>query len=271
MLTKFATRAAARAHGKAMGKLETVPHLAEAALSVPWVTEIAYDAEKHDETDHMDAVGMLVSNRHVVTSAHTFRDGRTIPLKDKEYFARIGSDKLGQGRRCGIERIIVHPDFQAVVSGQRRPKGRNPDLAILVLSEPVDIEPAAIVDGNPLKFYASVTVFGWPLGGEGTCNLHQVDTAILPYTSGMVAGLVPGEIVLANFAGMGQLGGGYSGGPVVIFPEGQQEAPRLVGVVSRGALGMSTQDKFGAPGIATDLTHHREWVNKIVQSSGDRV
>jgi hypothetical protein len=266
MLTKFALRTAARVHGKSMDKLETVPRLAEVPISSPWVTEIAYDAEKHGETDHMDAVGILVSNSHVVTCAHTFREGRRIPLKDKEYFARVGSDKLGQGRRCGIERIIVHPDFQAVVPGQKRPKGRNPDLAILVLSEPADVEPSAIVDGHPLKFYAPVTVLGWPLGGEGTGNVHQVDTAILPYTCGIVAGLVPGEIVLANFAGTGQLGGGYSGGPVVIFPEGQQKAPQLVGVVSRGALGMSTQDKFGAPGIATDLTHHREWVDKIAQS-----
>ncbi|WP_410675387.1 trypsin-like serine protease [Amycolatopsis sp. cmx-4-68] len=266
MLAKLLIRSAVRAHGKAMLKLETAPHLAEELTPTPWVVEIAYDAEKHGDMDHMDAVGVLVSDRHVLTCAHTFRDGRETPLNDKQYFVRVGSDKLGQGRRCSIERIIVHPDFKAITPGQRRPSGRNSDLAILVLSEPADVEPVTIVDGHPLKFYSSVTVFGWPLGGEGTGNLHQVNTAVLPFTCGMVGGISPGEMALANFAGAGQLGGGYSGGPVVLFPEGQQGTPRLVGLVSRGALGMPTQDSYGPPGIATDLTHQRGWISETVRS-----
>lgn len=76
-----------------------------------------------------------------------------------------------------------------------------------------------------------------------------------------------GEMVLANFAGTGQMGVGYSGGPVVIFPDGQQQDPQLVGVVSRGVSGLSTEETFGPLGTATDLTQHREWLNGAVRSS----
>lgn len=162
MLTKLLTRSIARTHTKAMAKLETAPHLADTPISPPWVVEIAYDAEKHGDLDHMDAVGVLVSDRHVVTTASTFRKGRAVPIKDRQYFVRTDSDKLGQGYRCAIERTIVHPDFKEIIPGQRRQTGRNCDLAVLVLSEPAYVEPATIVAGSPLKFYSPVTVFGWP-------------------------------------------------------------------------------------------------------------
>jgi hypothetical protein len=249
-----------------MGKLDSMPHLAATPISAPWVVEIAYDAEKHNDLDHMDAVGVFVSDRHVVTSAHTFRNGRSIPLEDKQYFVRSGSEKIGQGDRRKIERTIVHPDFKPIVAGRPRPKGRNCDLAVIVLSESADVKPVTLAEGRPLTFYSPVSVLGWPLGGDGTGNLHQVNTAVLPYSCGAAGAVVPGEFVVANFVGPGQMEGGYSGGPVLVFPEDDGGEPQLVGVMSRGAKGMPTDVTFGPPGIAADLAHHRAWLNETVRS-----
>jgi len=266
MLTTLVRSNAARAYRKAMSKIEPKPHLARTLIAAPWVVEIAFDAENYGISNRMDAAGVLVSARHVLTSAHTFTDGRSIALKSKRYFVRCGSEKLGQGNSFEIERVIVHPDFNRLINGQRRTSRKNCDLAVIVLSDPTDVEPIAVADGQPLNFYSQVSVLGWPLGVQGTGNLHQVNTAVLPYTCGLSGGLVPGELVVANLVGPGQIEGGYTGGPVLSFPKGYSGEPKLVAVTSRGITGLSTEATFGPPGIAADVTHHREWLDKCLNS-----
>jgi hypothetical protein len=264
MLTKLVMNNVARAHRKAVSKIDPGPHLAGTVIPAPWVVEIAFDAEKHGARDQMDAAGVLVSERHVLTSAHTFAAGRNPALEDKQYFVRCGSEKLGLGARCEIERVIVHPDFKVLANGQRRPNSKNCDLAVIVLSDPASVEPIAVMEGAPLKSYSQVSVLGWPLGVQGTGNLHQVNTAVLPYACGLTGGLVAGEFVVANFVGAGQLEGGYSGGPVLSSPKGPTGEPKLVAVMSRGVTGLSTEATLGPPGIATDLTHHGEWLGRCL-------
>ena len=256
-------------HRKAMSKIAVLPHAAIETMPAPWIVEIAYDAAKHERANFFTGIGVLISERHVLTCAHIFSsaiDAETvprgdIPTEDKDFFVRYGSEKLGQGTIRHITRIIPHPDFKPPVPGQRQPKGVC-DLAVLVLSDPVDTEYISIAEDHPLKVQSSVSVLGWPKGPEGTGNLQQVNTSILPYSCGMSGGLTPREMVVANFTGQGALDNGCSGGPVLFTPN-PGEKTVLVGLLSRGAAGMSTKDRYGLPGIATDLTWHHDWVREI--------
>lgn len=248
-----------------MGMLDTMPGLVD-TMSAPWMAQLSFDAEKHDLFDQFGGTGMLVTDRHMLTCAHTFNEKlrpTNVPIRDKKFFVRYGDEKVGQGARRDIERIIVHPDFTPLISGQRNFTLKNGDLAIIVLAEPADVAPLAIADKEPAKPYTKVSVLGWPLGTAGTGNLHQVNTAVLPYQTGLLGGVTLKEFVVANFVGPGQLDYSYSGAPVLTFGDA---GPRLVGVMSRGVDGLKSAETHGVPGIATNVTEFREWVDMTVQS-----
>ncbi len=125
----------------------------------------------------------------------------------------------------------------------------------------------SIADGSPLSgVYTPVSVLGWPRGMAGDGNIHQVNTAMIPRVCGFTGLPSSGEIVIASCGGVGEMDNGYSGAPVLLFPDGDESKPQLVGVMSRPAPGLPTAASLGMPGVATDIRAHRKWVDKTLWS-----
>lgn len=169
--------------------------------------------------------GALVAADKVVTAGHCVADnepqdqsvvsGRTVMTSD-------------EGVVSPVSEVWVHPQF-----GQA---GRNYDIAVLTLTEPVEAAPAVLARSDD-EAYApgtETTVLGWGRTGEGEAQSAHLMKVDVPITTDEYCAKAYRE----NFqpdgmvcAGLDEGGKdachGDSGGPLVV-------AGRLIGVVSWG-------------------------------------
>ena len=130
------------------------------------------------------------------------------------------------------------------------------------LDEPVDLRPI-VIDQNPPELHDEVDVVGWPAGVE--CA-EVVRTFLIQPEVCRFGRICATEMCAANVAEPHTAKGGYSGGPVIRMHDGQ---PRLLGLYSRHTpFGV---DEGGTPMIFTDITSHRDFIDKFVRVSGESV
>ncbi|WP_208865402.1 trypsin-like serine protease [Amycolatopsis rubida] len=270
--------AASRRHVKTLRSLPFCPSAGEAdETAAQTVVAIEYNAPEHDRENFFTAVGTLIAPDWVLACAHAvtatidrevMRLG-DIPTADKEFHVRVGSRVLGQGGAISpVDSIVPHPAFASPNRLKGRPKRGDGahDVALLRLREPV-AHPVATVATEPmLDEFDPVSVMGWTRGPEGTGRLSNVDTAVLPLKIGLSGGLGLGEMCIANTGG-NDMDQGFSGGPVWVCPQGDADRePLVIGLVSRGCVGLFSAKKHGAPVVATDLTRHADFITGTIEA-----
>jgi hypothetical protein len=269
-VAKFLPKFCAHLYRSAVNHLPKPPHAAQARVEAPWLTVLECETSSHDGTTDFAGVGVLVSPGHVLTGAHVvspkmdafFADRGDVPRRAEFLRVRIGATTLCDGELRTVKRIVPHPDFVPFFDPEF--KGRampGADLAVLELAEPIDAPYLTIAARTPLRYFNPVSAFGFAKDTDGYRHLSQVNTAKISKWAGLTGKLAKREIVIANFAGPGAMGAGFSGGPLVIQPEDSTACHvELKGLLSRGAHGLPTENAYGAPGIATDLGYYAEWV-----------
>jgi secreted trypsin-like serine protease len=208
--------------------------------------------------------GSVYSASWIVTAAHCLEN--TPP---KDVIITAGTHLLGVGAgssRRNVKRIIVKSNFDS--------KTMDNDIALMELSEPLDLEPtiqpiplvSSANEGTLLQNGTQLVVIGWgatqqngkpvrdlryadvPLVERATCNRplgydDQISTNML------CAGLAAGGVDSCQ---------GDSGGPLTVGAPG---APRLAGVVSWGE-GCARPNK---PGVYTRVANYTSWVAGCVE------
>lgn len=253
---------------QAVDGLAEKPHAAAVSMQAPWVCVLEWDAPSHGREGVFAGVGVLVGSRHVLTCAHNVSPQMdaelvphgSLPMKEKAFHVRTGGASLLDGTRQAVKRIDLHPGFEPK-SKRAKPLA---DVAVLTLTEPVDLPYPTIGKRKSVHSYDLVSAFGFPHGADGFDQLGQVNTAIIPAAIGKMV-KCKRQLVVANFAGEGSLDMGFSGGPVVSRPaNAAADDIRLLGLVSGGVPGLLTEGVYGPPGLVTDLTYHGKWVAAMV-------
>jgi hypothetical protein len=240
------------------------PKVAEAPVAAPWIVSVRWDhSDDADCTDTFTGVGALISDRHVLTSAHLFckdmedvpmpahlDNGRpVVPIAKREFFVRIGGTDIGTGERCEISEIIS-ADFTIKVLLGAPPLERMNDVAVLVLAEPVTTTPIKLAS-RPIEVGDRVSFLGWPDGPKGHGQLTQVDTVVVDHRAGAAGMARKDEQCAANVVGKQQMANGFSGSPVV-RPLGE-DGCELVGIGSRGAFPGTWVADTSPPAIFADV------------------
>ncbi len=263
-----AIRAAVRPY---LEDLPVTPEVAQVPVAAPWIVSVRWDhAEDADRADKFTGVGVLISDRHVLTSAHLFckdmeevpmpphlDDGTPIvPIAVREFFVRIGGTDIAAGERAEVSQIISADFVMKVVMGAPMPEFMN-DLAVLVLAEPVATTPIKLAT-RPIEVGDRVSLLGWPNGPKGHGQLTQVNTVVVDHRAGAAGMARKDEMCAANVAGDKQMASGFSGSPV--FRRTGEEDCELVGVCSRGSL-LNLGDGMSPPAIFADVVvAQREFV-----------
>jgi len=251
--------------------LPMTPEVAEAPVAAPWIASVRWDhADDPDNADNFTGVAALISDRHVLTSAHLFcKDmeevpvpahldtGKpVVPIAKRKFFVRIGGTDIGTGERCEVSEIIS-ADFVIKVVMGAPPNKRMNDLAVLVLAEPVTTTPIKLAT-RPTEVGDRVSFLGWPDGPAGHGQLTQVNTVVVDHRAGAAGMAREDELVAANVPGKQQMANGFSGSPV--FRVLDEDDYLLVGVCSRGGL-IELGEEFSTPAIFADVVvAQREFV-----------
>lgn len=180
--------------------------------------------------------GTLIAPRVVLTAAHC----QALPGD----VAVIGSLDL---REPGIVRAIAearnHPDWSHVVSGH--------DVAVLLLDEPVDVEPIALSTERPNA--GDAVALGWGRTCESCPTSPVLVRAELPIVTREACSLLYPSLIQPDMlcAGTAEKDACYgdSGGPLLL--DGAQ-----VGITSWGR-GCA---RVGSPGVFTAVAQVRDWI-----------
>lgn len=190
----------------------------------------------------------LIKRDWIVTAGHC-----TVNVKPKQLSVRVGDRDRTKGAEAEVTKVVAHPHFSYEPF-------RN-DVAVMKLDHPVDAKPVKLAaDSGPAG--TKTRILGWGMTCEdgSECpnppkRLQELDTE-----------LVPGDRCSENYNGDNELCTDSptknaqacildSGGPQLKGRPGHWE---LIGATSRD--GDSDPKCATGPGIYTDLTAHRDWI-----------
>jgi V8-like Glu-specific endopeptidase len=196
--------------------------------------------------------GILISPRVVLTARHCVqRSGADAPMHPSTFTVGVGTTFepfTAWAPRYGVVRVAAVPGVwtDSIVRGE--------DLGLLVLEEPLDVEPLAIRRDPPVALLGSdVTAIGYSLTEDGsTTATRHVGTARLDVVTSTV-------LVTTGLTCVGD-----SGGPLL------EETPvrRVIGVTSFGTT--STCETTTGNGF-NRIDLHLDLIDRIVVEAGDCV
>ncbi|MBB1154702.1 S1 family peptidase [Amycolatopsis dendrobii] len=204
----------------------------------PWAVRMLVDGKP-------ECTGTAISREWIISADHCFHEAAE-PIADSRIEFRVGN--LDQ--RLGT---VVRP-----VPGSRD----NHTLADIMLIKvaPMDLTPAKLPTGGPVRPGETVRQLGWGAtctGDENSCQsdvLKQVDAKVIdpddPRCDGMT---VSGGTDFCALTTTGVTAGGDSGGPVM----STADRDTLVGVTSK-----SDRSSLAADG---DVFGQLEWIKKTIK------
>lgn len=191
----------------------------------------------------------LIKRDWLVTAGHC-----TVGVEPQQLTVRIGDPDRTKGAEAKVTKIVAHPDFSY--------EPFRDDVAVMKLDHPVDAQPIKLADSAPTGNETRILGWGMTCEDGNECpdppiRLQELDTEI-----------VPGDRCSENFNKDNELCTDSpvenaqacvldSGGPQIKGRPGRWE---LVGATSRD--GDADPKCATGPGIYTDLTAHRDWIER---------
>ncbi len=207
--------------------------------------------------------GALIAPDWVVTAAHCVVDGRSV-MSPGEVDVLVGTASLASGgTRVAVDRVVVHGRYDS--------RTDENDIALLRLSDPVEVETLPVLTrADEARLAAAgtlATATGWGnisvRGEDFPVDLRKVR---LPIVTNRVcngprsyAGDVRPKMLCAGFAAGGKdTCQGDSGGPLVV-PDGD-DGFVLAGITSWGAA-CAAPNKYG---VYTRVARFATWIEKVL-------
>lgn len=194
----------------------------------------------------------LIKKDWIVTAGHCTVDG-----KPGEYSVRVGDQDRTKGAKAKVTKIVAHPGFSYEPF-------RN-DVAVMKLDRPVDAEPIKLAaDAGPKG--TATRILGWGMTCEdgSECpdppvRLQELDTKLVPDEKCSENYNRDNELCTDSPTKNAQACILDSGGPQIKGRPGHWE---LIGATSRD--GDADPQCATGPGIYTDLTAHRTWIERTI-------
>ncbi|WP_326688954.1 MULTISPECIES: serine protease [unclassified Streptomyces] len=192
----------------------------------------------------------LIKRDWVVTAGHC-----TVNVKPKQLSVRVGDHDRTKGAEAKVTKVIAHPDFSYEPF-------RN-DVAVMKLDHPVDAKPIKLAtESAPAG--TGTRILGWGMTCEdgSECpkppiQLQELDTNIVPDGRCSENYNADDELCTDSPTKNAQACILDSGGPQIKGRPGKWE---LIGATSRD--GDADPKCATGPGIYTDLTAHRDWIER---------
>ncbi|MFE4058061.1 S1 family peptidase [Streptomyces sp. NPDC059096] len=192
----------------------------------------------------------LIKRDWIVTAGHC-----TVDIEPEQLSVRVGDHDRTKGAAAKVTEIVTHEDFSY--------EPFRDDVAVMKLDHPVDAQPVDVAAASP-STGADARILGWGMTCEdgSECpdpplRLQELDTEVVPddrcgenYNAG-------NELCTDSPTENAQACILDSGGPMVTGRPGRWE---LVGATSRD--GDADPKCATGPGIYTDLTAHRAWIER---------
>ncbi|WP_243790919.1 trypsin-like serine protease [Saccharopolyspora gloriosae] len=219
----------------------------DATADYPFMVSVQKDGEHY-------CGASLIKPDWVVTAGHC-----TVNLDPEQLSVRVGDHDRTKGAEAKVTEVIAHPDFSY--------EPFRDDVAVLKLDHPVDAQPIKIAEeAGPAG--TDTRILGWGMTCEdgSECpeppiRLQELDTDLVPddrCTENYNAG---NELCTDSPTENAQACMLDSGGPQIKGRAGQWE---LIGATSRD--GDADPTCATGPGIYTDLTAHRAWIERTTAS-----
>jgi len=220
----------------------------------PWMAALVYD----DSRPYDSFCGAsLVHPQWVMTAGHCM-EGESI--SSFQVVVGINNLRTEVGHVRSVKQIIVHPDYDDY--------WLYSDIALIELSEPVNIQPVSLYYDTIDITGESVTILGWgdlKENGSGSDDLMKVSIPIVSDIS--CHATYPDEIDDGMFCAGTEYGGkdscqGDSGGPAILWTDNQW---KLLGLVSWG-IGCARPGNYG---VYTRIPHFFSFIFEIEPHMGD--
>lgn len=201
-------------------------------------------------------VGVLIAPDWMVTAGHCVNGHQP-----GDYQYRMATaDRTTGGVVVGADAFYPHPNYT--------PRGANYDIALVHLSQAVDVGPVPMASTSP-GVGTPARLLGWgqtcPTEGCGqpSQTLQEVDSWVLDDSActtryGNIDG--PSELCVASPNGTAACYGD-SGGPALVASDGVYY---LVGTTSRG----TGRNCAAGPSIYTDIAAYRSWIMSTTGMTG---
>lgn len=192
----------------------------------------------------------LIKPDWIVTAGHC-----TVNVEPEQLSARIGDNDRTKGAEAEVTEVVAHPDFSYEPF-------RN-DVAVMKLDHPVDAQPIELAD-EPAD--TGSRLLGWGMTCEDGSECPDPPVTLQELDTGLVAddrcseNYNPDNELCTDSPEDAQACILDSGGPQIQGRPGQWE---LIGATSRD--GDPDPTCATGPGIYTDLTAHRDWIERTTK------
>ncbi|WP_406138340.1 S1 family peptidase [Streptomyces sp. NBC_01089] len=193
----------------------------------------------------------LIKRDWIVTAGHC-----TVNVKPQQLTVRVGNHDRTKGAEAKVVKVIAHPGFSYEPF-------RN-DVAVMKLDHPVDAKPVELAT-KTAPAGTDTRILGWGMTCEdgSECpnppiRLQELDTKIVPDGRCSENFNPANELCTDSPTKNAQACVLDSGGPQI---EGRPGRWELIGATSRD--GDADPECATGPGIYTDLTAHRAWIERV--------
>ena len=215
-------------------------------------------------------VATLIDPQWALTAAHCVEETAM-----QGYIERAGEYVVTiAGAMRGIDAVVLHPNYAFRYDEARA--SEEVDLALLHLSEPVQIPQGMPLYRERDELNRVVTLLGWGFSGLGTTGIQHDDGRFRQAQNRIseIRGRLrfdfddprrPGNqaVPLEGLPGLGD-----SGGPALLeTTEGWRLAGIAIGEIAPHEAPPGVQGLYGATGVYERVSDHLDWIDAVIAQS----